>query len=148
MGTLLIGADAPVEVPVTVKLQVGGEPRTLEFRALFKRISRKQALKEQKRLDKLLREFRRASAAAADHPDDDAAQERVEAVADQINQFNDQLIRERLIGWSGLPGADGSELPFSAEALDEMLDHLAYFEALRDAMSRATGKVIEDAEKN
>ncbi len=148
MGKLLFGVDAPIVVPVTVDLLVGGKPHQIKFEAEFKRISRSLAIKEQKRLNKLVREFRKASAAAANNPDDDAAQDRADAAADEINQFNDRLIRKRLIGWSGLTGADGDELSYSEEALEEMLDHLAYFEALRDAMALATGKVIEDAEKN
>lgn len=39
---------------------------------------------------------------------------------------DDQLIRQVLIDWREMPGADGEEVPFSQEALDEALEIVGY----------------------
>lgn len=43
-----------------------------------------------------------------------------------------EVLRENLVGWSNLPGADGNDIPFSAEALDEMLEYPCYRSGLLD----------------
>jgi len=50
-----------------------------------------------------------------------------------------ELIREHLLGWSGLKGHEDQEVPFSDEALDEMLGEIGYVRALVEGFMEAQG---------
>lgn len=47
----------------------------------------------------------------------------------------ESTIREWLYGWSGLQGPGGEDVPFSEEALQEMLDSIEYTAALTDGIA-------------
>lgn len=46
-------------------------------------------------------------------------------------------LRETVVGWDGLAGDDGEEVPFSADTLEAMLFDDGYFAALRDGFFEA-----------
>ena len=49
------------------------------------------------------------------------------------------LIRESAVGWRNLEASDGSSLPFSTEALDEMVNVPEYLTALIEGLGEAVG---------
>jgi hypothetical protein len=58
------------------------------------------------------------------------------------------LIRDCVVGWRNLEGNDGSSLPFSTEALDEMVNVPEYLTALIEGLGEAIGNRKALSRKN
>lgn len=58
------------------------------------------------------------------------------------------LIRDSVVGWRNLEASDGSALPFSTEALDEMVNVPEYLTALIEGLGEAVGNRKALARKN
>lgn len=55
------------------------------------------------------------------------------------------LIRELLVGWSGLADEQGQEIPYSGETAEELIDIPYFHDAVRDAI---VDHLVGDREKN
>lgn len=62
--------------------------------------------------------------------------------------YPEDPIRESLVGWSELYGADDQEVEFSQEALEEMMNSLPYVEALFDGWVQANSNPVAAKQKN
>ena len=49
-----------------------------------------------------------------------------------------EILRQIITGWRDLRGADGEEIPFSLEVLDEMLADDDYYDALVSGLTEST----------
>lgn len=58
------------------------------------------------------------------------------------------LIRDSVVGWRNLDASDGSTLPFSREALDEMVNVPEYLTALIEGLGEAVGNRKALSRKN
>jgi hypothetical protein len=51
----------------------------------------------------------------------------------KLSEDDDVMVRSILVGWSGILGDDGEELPFSEAARDELMLHQSWIRAVLEA---------------
>lgn len=107
-------AEFTAKVEVSVPADILGEPpQTFQVTVRYKRL-------DQAEVKELIRRELQAMGLGA------------EAAA----SFRETVLRENIVGWSGMPGTEG-DVPFSAEALEEALKIRCYVECFH-------GKFMED----
>ena len=142
---ILIGFDEAIPVDCSFEVIDNGKPTKVKFIPEFKRLSRDEAValatEMMESIDsraKLLTDMRSAE-----------GEERVEmeAKAEELAIIHERQIRDHLIGWT-LQGKTGQKVPFSDEAVESVMGHAVYFEALSGGLYKATGKVHKAKVKN
>jgi len=143
---VMIGFNPTIDVPVTAHMFKGKEKIEVSFIAVFKHVSRKANRVLKKEMDKALRDVRLLAKELVElenkSESDSDTENRIEEIDQQIDTYTDMIekrIREHLVSWKELPHAQSGFVEFNQENLELVLDHEAYFLALRDGFNRATG---------
>ena len=112
---LLKGNATQVSVDVTATISRDGADQDVTFTVFYKLRS----------LDEQLR-----NAEYIEATDITSGIERAAARIDRAKE----LLRSLVLGWHGLTGSDGEEIPFDAGTLDEMIGDDDYYNALMEGL--------------
>ena len=148
---LIVGMDDTVWVPAVAHLTVDGEPQSIEFHVRFKRLTRSSGRKMAKRQIARLRELQQLTQelqSLGNSTADEVRRGKIDAKLDNMDALEDADIRQSVLDVRGLIDPDGQPVDYSPEVLDALMDHPAYFDALRNARLHATGKAEDDRLKN
>ena len=115
---LLKGNASTITIPVKAAFTRDGVDREVAFTVAFKRRTREEQIAQAEYIDaEDLDGFARASTRLA---------------------RSKEILRQIITGWRDLRGADGEEIPFSLEVLDEMLADDDYYDALVTGLTEST----------
>lgn len=112
---LLKGNATQVSVDVTATISRDGADQDVRFTVFYKLRPREEQLRNAEYID--------ATDIASG----------IERAAARIERAK-ELLRSLALGWHGLTGSDGEEIPFDAGVLDEMLALDDYYDALMEGL--------------
>ena len=129
----LKGVKGVIEVPVTIEVTALDENDNevivvVEPIVQYRRFKRSEARKVQAEIAKISVE---ASKAFEDG-------DMTALFSDRLDFFDD-LLRKNILGWRKMPGPEDEDVPFSAEVLDEAIEHNDYAAGLMAGLRKALG---------
>lgn len=127
----LFAADGRVRWPVTVQqVQPDGSSAEVTITVTYKRLDRDELrARTQAQID--------LSTRLASMPAAEQAGDRMALLNARIDA-DDALLRERVVGWSGIANAGGTELPYSPELRDALIADALLRKVLLDGLIEAS----------